>query len=75
MNRLAVDLVVKNVPNTRDPMPNAAFMVLIEFDAAHAEGLRKAIETTLNGALEAGEAQTVLIAENAAQQRDFWRSS
>lgn len=73
MNRLSVDLVVKNVPNTRDPMPGAPLMVLVEFDSAHAEGLRDAIESALNHALEAGEAKTALIAENAAQQRDFWR--
>jgi FAD/FMN-containing dehydrogenase len=73
MNRLSVDLVVKNVPNTRDPMPGAPFMVLIEFDSAHADGLRDSVETALNNALEAGEAQNALIAENATQQRDFWR--
>jgi FAD/FMN-containing dehydrogenase len=73
MNRLAVDLTVKNVPNTRDPMPGALFMVLIEFDAAHGEGLRETVLSALNNALEAGEAQNALIAENAAQQRDFWR--
>lgn len=73
MNRLSVDLVVKNVANTRDPMPGAPFMVLIEFDSARAEGLRDAIETALNNALEAGEANTALIAENATQQGDFWR--
>jgi FAD/FMN-containing dehydrogenase len=72
MNRLSVDCVVKNVANTRDPMPGAPFMVLIEFEAAHAEGLRDAVEQALAAALEAGEAQTVLIAENASQARDFW---
>jgi len=73
MNRLAVDLVVKNLANIRDPLPGAPILALIEFEAAHPEGLRDAIEGALNAALEAGEAQTVLIAENAAQQRDFWR--
>lgn len=72
MNRLSVDLVVKNVPNMRDPMPGAPFMVLIEFEAAHAEGLRDAIEGALASALESGEAQGALIAENASQARDFW---
>ncbi|MGH6949579.1 MAG: FAD-binding oxidoreductase, partial [Vitreimonas sp.] len=72
MNRLAVDLVVKNVPDTRDPMPGAALMVLIEFEAAHAEGLREAVEQTLSDALEAGEAHAALIAENASQARNFW---
>jgi FAD/FMN-containing dehydrogenase len=72
MNRLAVDLVVKNVPDTRDPMPGAPLMVLIEFEAAHAEGLRDAVEQTLAAAIDAGEAGTVLIAQNASQARDFW---
>jgi FAD/FMN-containing dehydrogenase len=73
MNRLSVDLVVKNVAERRDPMPGAPFMVLIEFEAMHAAGLRDAIEDTLAAAMEAGEAHTALIAENAGQARDFWR--
>lgn len=47
-------------------------MVLIEFEAMHAAGLRDAIEAALAGAIEAGEAQNALIAENASQARDFW---
>ncbi len=73
MNRLSVDLVVKNVPNTRDPLPGAPLLVLVEFEAMHAHGLRDAAESALEAALEAGEAQSVLIAENASQARDFWR--
>lgn len=73
MNRLSVDLVVKNVADRRDPMPGAPFMVLIEFEAMNAAGLRDAIEGALSGAIDAGEAQTALIAENASQARDFWR--
>lgn len=73
MNRLAVDLVIKNVPDSRDPMPGAGLMALIDFESAHAEGLREMVEDVLAAALDAGEAQTVLIAENASQTRDFWR--
>lgn len=72
MNRLSVDCVVKNIANIRDPLPGAPMLVLIEFEAAHAQGLRDAVEETLAAALEAGEAQTALIAENASQARDFW---
>jgi len=72
MNRLAVDLVVKNVPGSRDPMPSTPFMVLVEFEAAHPEGLRQSIENALAAALEAGEAQNALIAQNASQARDLW---
>jgi len=73
MNRLAVEVTVKNVPSVRDPLGGAgALAVLIEFEAAHAEGLRDAIEDALAAAIEAGEAETALIAENASQARDFW---
>lgn len=72
MNRLSVDCVAKNIANIRDPLPGAPMMVLIEFEAAHAEGLRDAVEETLAAAIEAGEAQTALIAENASQARDLW---
>ena len=73
MNRLSVEVTVKNVPSVRDPLAGAgALAVLIEFEAAHAEGLREAIESALGAALEAGEAETALIAENASQARDFW---
>jgi FAD/FMN-containing dehydrogenase len=72
MNRLSLDLVIKNIPASRDPVPGAALFVLVEFEAAHAEGLRASIEAALAHALEAGEAETALIAENASQTRDFW---
>jgi len=73
MNRLSVDLVVKNVPNIRDPLPGARLMALIELEAMHEQGLREAAEAALAAAIEAGEAQAALIAENASQARDFWR--
>ena len=73
MNRLAVDVTVKNVASVRDPLGGAgALAVLIEFEAAHAEGLRDALEGALAAAIEAGEAHTALIAENASQARVFW---
>jgi len=73
MNRLAVEVTVKNVASVRDPLGGAgALAVLIEFEAAHAEGLRDAIEGALAAAIDAGEAETALIAENASQARDFW---
>ena len=73
MNRLGIEVTVKNVPNVRDPLGGAGVLaVLIEFEAAHAEGLRDAIEGALSAALEAGEAETALVAENASQARDFW---
>jgi FAD/FMN-containing dehydrogenase len=72
MNRLGVDLVVKNVANMRDPIPGAPLLVLVEFEAMNPEGLRSEIERSLAAALHAGDAEAVLIAENANQSRDFW---
>ncbi|HCK83160.1 MAG TPA: hydroxyacid dehydrogenase [Hyphomonadaceae bacterium] len=72
MNRLGVDLTVKNVASMRDPLPGAALLILTEFEAAHALGLRDAIESALAAALEAGEIENALIAENSSQARDFW---
>ena len=73
MNRLAVDVTVKNVASVRDPLGGAGVLeVLIEFEAAHAEGLRDAIESALASAIDAGEVETALIAENASQARVFW---
>jgi len=73
MNRLSVDLVIKNVPNARDPLPGAAMLVLIEFEGMDVVGLRASLETALEAAISAGEIETALIAENASQARDFWR--
>jgi FAD/FMN-containing dehydrogenase len=73
MNRLSVDLVIKNVPNSRDPMPSAPYIVLAEFENAREEGLRESVEAALAGAIEARTIDTALIAENASQTRDFWR--
>jgi FAD/FMN-containing dehydrogenase len=73
MNRLSVEVTVKNVANMRDPLDGAgALAVLVEFEAAHAEGLRDAIENALGAAIGVGEAETALIAENSSQVRDFW---
>ncbi|WP_395645478.1 FAD-binding oxidoreductase [Terricaulis sp.] len=73
MNRLSVDLVVRNVAERRDPLPGAPYMVLIEFEGMSDLGLRESVVEALDAALEAGEAEHVLLAENTAQARDFWR--
>ncbi len=72
MNRLGIDLTVKNVAAMRDPIPGAALLVLVEFEAAHEAGLRGAVEAALAEALDAGEIENALVAENTSQARDFW---
>lgn len=73
MNRLAVDLVVKNIAARRDPMPGAPMMALVEFEAASEMGFRDMIENAFARLSDAHVCETVLIAENASQARDFWR--
>jgi FAD/FMN-containing dehydrogenase len=73
MNRLSVDLVVKNVPASRDPLPGAPMLTLIEFEGMDEAGLRASVEGALAAAIEAGEAESAVLAENASQARDFWR--
>jgi FAD/FMN-containing dehydrogenase len=73
MNRLSVDLVVKNVPASRDPLPGAPMLTLIEFEGMDEAGLRASVEGALAAAIEAGEAEGAVLAENASQARDFWR--
>ncbi|HRO03113.1 MAG TPA: FAD-binding oxidoreductase, partial [Terricaulis sp.] len=72
MNRLSVDLVIKNVANRRDPMPGSPYLVLIEFEGMAEIALRETVIGALHRALESNEAQNVLLAENASQARDFW---
>jgi FAD/FMN-containing dehydrogenase len=73
MNRLSVDLVVKNIADRRDPLPGAPMMALVEFEAASEIGFRDAIENAFADAQDANVCANVLIAENASQARDFWR--
>jgi FAD/FMN-containing dehydrogenase len=72
MNRLSVDLTVKNVSGVRDPLPGAPVLILIEFESADAAGLRGNVENALASAIEHGDIENALIAENAGQTRDFW---
>lgn len=72
MNALSVEVTVKNVAGMRTPFQGAAYLALIEFESAAPEGLRAIVEGVLAAAIDAGEAQDAVIAENEAQARGFW---
>lgn len=72
MNALSVEVTVKNVAGMRSPFQGAAYLALIEFESAAPEGLRAIVEGVLASAIEAGEAQDAVIAENETQARAFW---
>jgi len=75
MSRFALDLVLRHVPGTRDPVHTASdWYVLIEvgaLDAAHGAG--PAVERTIAAAIAAGLATAAMIAQSESQARDFWR--
>jgi FAD/FMN-containing dehydrogenase len=72
MNRMSVAMTLKHVTGRRDPIPGAPWLALIEFDSAAPDGLRQGVEEALSAAIEAGEAQDVVIAESEAQAESFW---
>lgn len=72
MNRLSVDVTVKNVPGMRDPFQGAPYLTLIEFESAAPSGLRAAVEGVLADGISAGEAHDAVIAESETQARAFW---
>jgi len=72
-SREIFDLVLKNIPDTRDPLgaPHAWY-TLMEFSSAQEGALRAPVETLLADALEAGDIADATIAENDAQARALW---
>ncbi|MGE3867400.1 MAG: FAD-binding oxidoreductase [Hyphomonadaceae bacterium] len=74
MNRTGLAMTFTNIEGARDPLPGAdAWLALIELEAARAGALRAIAEDMLAGALDAGLAGDVVIAENETQARAFWR--
>lgn len=69
----AIDMVLADVPNTRDPMPHQApWRVLVEVSMTNESQARTALETALADAFEKGLAVDALIAESNQQAKDFW---
>ncbi len=74
MARICIDLTLKHIPQTRDPMAQTyPYYVLTEFSSAQASGLRAVVEDVLAAAMEQGLVKDAVIAENETQAHDFWR--
>ena len=73
--RLPLDLVLRHIPGTRDPLAETYdCYVLFELAAGEAAaGLRALMETVLSEAMEAGLVLDAAIAESGAQAADFWK--
>lgn len=74
MRRICVDLVLKHIPNTRDPLSERhEYYVLMEFSSGQKAGLRTAVEAMLESALDLGLIEDAMIAENETQTESLWR--
>ncbi len=74
MSRFIIGLVLKHIPDTRDPLATVhPWYALVEFSAGHEGALRGTVETLLADALDAGEISDAVIAENETQAAAFWR--
>jgi FAD/FMN-containing dehydrogenase len=75
VSRLCLDLVLKHVPGTREPLPGVhPWQVLIELaDTGEGESLRADFEAAVARAVELGLVQDAVVAESTAQAQALWR--
>lgn len=72
--KLGLELVLKHIPNTRDPLPTALpWRILMELSLPREEGARDLIETLLGNAIEKGVAADAVICESEAQMAMVWK--
>jgi FAD/FMN-containing dehydrogenase len=73
--RVCVDLVLRHIPNTREPFAeHHPWQVLIELNDSRADApLGDWLETELGEAFESGEASDAVIAASEAQINELWR--
>jgi len=73
VGRPALDLVLKHIPDSRDPLPDASpWHVLIELSDTMESDLDEALADVLAAAVAVGEARDAAIAANEAQARALW---
>ena len=73
--RIGIDLVTQLIPKTSDPFEaRYEWYLLIEVGGGtHANGLRVAMESELEAAMEANEILNAVLAESDAQRDALWR--
>jgi FAD/FMN-containing dehydrogenase len=73
IGRPALDLVLKNLPDSRDPLPaTSPWQVLIEIVDTLQSDLADALISTLAAGIEAGHASDAVVAQSQAQARALW---
>ena len=74
MKRLGMELVLKNIPDTREPLESAPpWYVLIEITSGTPGGAEAQMERLLEVAFEEGLIIDAAIAQNEAHRAQFWR--
>ncbi|MBI5786242.1 MAG: FAD-binding oxidoreductase [Rhodocyclales bacterium] len=74
VSRPSLDLVLKNIPHSRDPLPDRSpWQALIELSDTMASELDSALQDVLVDAIEAGEASDAALAHSEEQAQAFWR--
>ena len=74
VSQLGLQLVLKHIPDTRDPLPTALpWRVLVELSLPRVGGARDLIETMLGDAIEQGIAADAVICESEAQKAMVWK--
>jgi FAD/FMN-containing dehydrogenase len=74
VSRPSLDLVLKNIPHSRDPLPGQSpWQVLIELSDTMDSDLDAALQEVLVAAIEAGEASDAALAHSEEQAQAFWR--
>jgi len=74
VSRPSLDLVLKNIPHSRDPLPGRSpWQVLIELCDTMDSALDGALQEVLVEAVDAGEASDAALARSEEQALAFWR--
>jgi len=74
MQRRALDLVLKHIPGTVNPLPaHAGWTVLIEVSNPSAFDATEALEQALANAMEEGSVVDAVFAKNARDRQGLWR--
>ncbi len=73
MSRYCLDIVLRHIPDTRDPLSAShPWYVLAEFSSSGG-GLRAAVENLFEQAFEKRQVVDAAFADSDKQARDFWR--
>jgi FAD/FMN-containing dehydrogenase len=73
MNRFSLELVARHFPTLPQPLPGAAWTVLLEqSDGEGEQTARTRLESLLEAALDAGAITDAVVAESLAQSRALW---